>query len=209
MSGLRVWRIPHSTNVERVALALAHKGLAATWIDVDAADRAEVRALSGQELVPVLQTGDGAVIADSTAIVGWLEEQAPEPALYPADPARRAEAQIAVEWFNRVWKVPPNAIDAELAAPGAGDARIAALSAELRAWLPWFEQLLDGRPFLLGDALGAFDICAFPFLKYGARGVAPDDDEVFHAVLSEHLALGGDFPRLAAWVERIDVLPRA
>lgn len=209
MSGLRAWRIPYSTNVERVALALAHKGLQATWVEVDPADRAEVLALSGQELVPVLQTADGAVIADSMAIVAWLEQQVPEPALYPADRARRAEAEIAIEWFNRVWKVPPNAIDDELAAPRADGARVADLSAELRAWLPWFEQLLDDRPFLLGDALGAFDVCAFPFLKYGTRGVASDDDEAFHAVLAEHLALGGAFPRLAAWIERVDALPRA
>lgn len=209
MSGLRVWRIPYSTNVERVALALAHKGLQATWVEADPADRADVLALSGQELVPVLQAGDGAVITDSMAIVDWLEEQVPQPALYPADPARRAETRIAVEWFNRVWKVPPNAIDDELAGTDADAARIGALRAEVRGWLPWFEQLLDGRPFLLGDALGAFDVCAFPFLKYGTRAVAGDDDEVFHAVLAEHLALGDAFPRLTAWIERVDALPRA
>jgi glutathione S-transferase len=32
---LRIYRIPYSTNVERVALALGHKGLEAEWIDVD------------------------------------------------------------------------------------------------------------------------------------------------------------------------------
>jgi hypothetical protein len=36
---LRVHRVPHSTNVERVALALAYKGLAPTWVDGDPADR--------------------------------------------------------------------------------------------------------------------------------------------------------------------------
>ena len=32
---IRVWRIPFSTNVERVALALGHKGLDVEWIEVD------------------------------------------------------------------------------------------------------------------------------------------------------------------------------
>ena len=36
---LRVYRIPFSTNVERVALATGHKGLAIEWIDVDPDDR--------------------------------------------------------------------------------------------------------------------------------------------------------------------------
>ena len=52
---IRVLRIPLSTNVERVALALAHKGLEVEWVDVDPDDRSPVVALSGQELVPVLE----------------------------------------------------------------------------------------------------------------------------------------------------------
>ena len=53
---MRVLRIPFSTNVERVALALAHKGVAVEWVEVDAADRSPVRELSGQDLVPVAVT---------------------------------------------------------------------------------------------------------------------------------------------------------
>ncbi len=71
---LRVHRVPHSTNVERVALALAHKGLPVTWVDVDPGDRSAVRALSGQDLVPVLEAGDE-VVADSTAILRWLDDR--------------------------------------------------------------------------------------------------------------------------------------
>jgi maleylpyruvate isomerase len=205
---LRVWRVPYSTNVERVALALAHKGLSADWVDVDVDDRAGVLAVSGQELVPVLEAGDGTVIADSMAIIAWLEERVPEPALWPADRARRAETEIFIAWFNHVWKVPPNAIDAELATAAPDAARIAAWSAEIAGWLPWFEALLRDRPFLLGTTLGAADVCAFPFLKYGTLPAAPDDDEIFHAVLAEHLALDGRFPQLAAWIERVDALPQ-
>ena len=62
---IRVWRIPFSTNVERVALALGHKGLEAEWVDVDRNDRTTVIEASGQPLVPVLED-DGKLIADST-----------------------------------------------------------------------------------------------------------------------------------------------
>ncbi len=64
---LRVYRIPFSTNVERVALILAHKGLEVEWVDVDPADRSEVVRVSGQELVPVLDH-DGAIVVDSQVI---------------------------------------------------------------------------------------------------------------------------------------------
>ena len=56
--GLTLYRIPFSTNVERVALALAHKGVDVDWVDVDPDDRSPVVAISGQELVPVLVDGD-------------------------------------------------------------------------------------------------------------------------------------------------------
>ena len=82
---IRLYAIPYSTNVERVGLALAHKGLDADVVMSDAGDRSPVRELSGQDLVPVIEH-DGRVIADSTAILEYLEELQPEPPLYPRDP---------------------------------------------------------------------------------------------------------------------------
>jgi glutathione S-transferase len=205
---MRVLRIPFSTNVERVALALGHKGLAVEWVDVDPDDRTPVHDLSGQELVPVLVTDDGRVIADSMHILAHLEQETPEPRLWPAQPARRAEADVFVEWFNRVWKLPPNAIEAELRRDAPSGERIDAWSVELEGWLDVFEALLDGRDYLLGDAFGIADVCAFPFLKYGV--IHPEgDDELFHRVLMEHLPIAGRRPRLEAWIARVDERPRA
>jgi len=204
---LRVHRIPFSTNVERVALAAAHKGLEIEWVDHDPADRSALRALSGQDLVPVLEH-DGRVIVDSTVILAHFEANWPEPALYPQDPARRAEVEVFVDWFNRVWKAPPNAIEAELGKPEPDLDRIVAWAAELRGSLALFEALLDGREYLMGDVLTAADVAAFPFVKYGVI-CDPDDDELFHQILIEHLALGDDHPRVAAWIRRMDALPRA
>ena len=99
---IRVWRIPFSTNVERVALALGHKGLDVEWVDVDPSDRTPVREISGQDLVPVLED-DGLVLHDSPAILEHLEARYPDPPLYPRDEARRAEATLLIDWFNRFW----------------------------------------------------------------------------------------------------------
>jgi maleylpyruvate isomerase len=205
---MRVLRIPFSTNVERVALAFAHKGVAVEWVEVDPADRSPVRELSGQDLVPVLQTDQNEVIADSMRIVAWLEARRPDPPLWPADLARRAEVDVFVEWFNRVWKGPPNAIEAELRRPAPDEAKIAAWGEEMRGWLHWFEALLEGREHLMADAFGAADVAAFPFLKYGVFS-DPDDDEVFHRVLVDHLPIAGAFPHVEAWIRRVDERPRA
>ncbi len=206
---IRVHRIAFSTNVERVALAAAHKGVPVEWVDVDPADRSAVVALSGQDLVPVMETPEGAVVADSMAIVEWLESHVARPALWPPDACSRARADIAVEWFNGVWKAPPNAIADALAGEQPDQLRIATWSAQLGAWLTRFEVLLGGRDFLLGDRLGVFDVCAFPFLKYGVIVPARDDPDPFHHVLHEHQRQAADLPLLSAWIARVDALPRA
>jgi maleylpyruvate isomerase len=206
---MRVLRIPHSTNVERVALAFGHKSVPVDWVDVDPDDRSAVVELSGQELVPVLQTDYGEVVVDSMRIVDWLEKRRPDPPLWPAADARRAELDTFVEWFDRVWKVAPNAMAAELGTDAPDQRRLDAFSDELRHWLHRFEALLDGRDWLMGEAFGAADVCAFPFLKYGVLARPADDADPFHAVLSEHLPIAGAFPQLEAWVHRVDALPRA
>lgn len=203
---MRLYAIPLSTNVERVALALAHKGLEAEVVMLDPADREPAVELSGQPLVPVLED-DGWVVADSSAIIEHLEQRYPDPPLFPAQPAARAGMRVFIDWFDRVWKRPPNELEAELSSPEPDTGRARALAAEMRASLDLFEDLLDGRDHLLGDEFSAADCCAFPFLKYG-RGIDPADDELFHMVLAEHLALDSGHPRLAAWLERVDRRPR-
>jgi glutathione S-transferase len=194
---MRLYRLPFSTNVERVALALAHKGIAVTSVEIDPGDRSEVERVSGQLLVPVLED-DGRVVADSTAILEYLEERYPQPPLYPREPARRAEVTIFVDWFNRVWKRWPNSIEASA---GDGESRAA-----MAASLELFEALLDGRDYLFGE-FSAADCAAFPFLKYGA-GRNPADDELFHRILADNLPLSGH-PRVEAWIHRVDAHPRA
>lgn len=204
---LRLYRIPFSTNVERIALALAHKGVPVEYVDVDPADRSPVVAVSGQELVPVLVDGD-LVLSDSPVILDYLEEKHPEPPLFPRDPARREELRSFLDWFNQVWKRAPNLIAAEELKPEPDRKRIAELETRLGAALDRFERLLDGRDYLFGDELTAADVTAFPFLKYAVLWTE-GDSERFHEILRETMPLGGSYPRLEAWIHRIDALPRA
>ena len=219
---VRVYRVPHSTNVVRIALACGLKGVAVAWIDVDPADRSEVVRVSGQPLVPVLVAGDGEagaagteILTDSPRILDWLEERFPQPSLLPdtADPHARAAVAVFCDWFNRVWKLAPNAIDAEEAKAARGEAvdtaAIAAWSQELRASLDLFEGLLAGGDYLFGDTPTLADVTAWPFLLYPVLGVPAADTDRFHHILVEHLPLGDGYPRLRAWVWRVAALPLA
>lgn len=199
MALTRIYRIPFSTNVERVALAAGHKGIAIEWVDVDPGDRSPVEAVSGQRLVPVLVADDGEVVLDSPVILEWLEARHPDPPLLPADPARRAEVRVFCDWFNRVWKRAPNAI----ADDGPSDEPVAAM----RDHVARFEDLLHGRDYLFGE-FGLADVTAFPFLKYAAFGTPADDDELFHQILVEYQPLRDDSP-LRAWAGRVDAHPRS
>jgi glutathione S-transferase len=102
-------------------------------------------------------------------------------------------------------------MDAELGAPEPDQGRLDAWARELRGSLDVFEGLLAGGPFLLGDTPGVADVCAGPFLRFAVHH-PPGDDERFHRILMEHLAIDPAeprHPRLRDWIARVDALPRA
>lgn len=204
---MRLYRAPFSTNVECVALALAHKQLEVESVWIEYTDRSPVERVSGQSLVPVLELDDGAVVCDSMQIVRVLEERFPSPPLYPADAVGRAQMISFINWFNARWKLAPNDIEAEIASEQPDVKRIDALAAQMAVALVRFERMLKGRTYLMGDELSAADCAAYPFLKYAAWR-DPADDELFHRVLDGYQKLDSRHAGLAAWIERMDQHPR-
>ena len=202
---VRLYRAEWSTNCERVGLALAFKDVEAQSILIEYSNRGPVESVSGQGLVPVVEDA-GEVINDSVAIMRHLDRRTPDPPLFPTEPSHRAGVDIFIEWFERVYKLAPNAIEDELEKDSPDAELIDRLGAEMQARLDVFEGLLDGSDYLLGP-LGAGDFVAYPFLKYALER-DPDDDELFHVILDRHQVLD-DHPRLKAWIERIGALPRA
>jgi maleylpyruvate isomerase len=93
MTMLRLHGYWRSSAAYRVRIALALKGLsyAQTGHDLraNAQREAAYRAIAPAGLVPALETGDG-VLAQSLAIVEWLDETYPDPPLLPRDPTGRA-----------------------------------------------------------------------------------------------------------------------
>jgi maleylpyruvate isomerase len=82
-----------SGTSHRLRIALNLKGLAYDYVAVDlrknAHHSAAFRALNPQGLVPALVDGDQ-VLTQSVAIIEWLEERYPTPALLPTDTHERA-----------------------------------------------------------------------------------------------------------------------
>jgi maleylacetoacetate isomerase len=92
-----------SSAAYRVRIALNHKGIAYETAPIHLVKdgghnrRPEFRAVNPQMRVPVLVTPAGDVLIQSLAIIEYLEETHPEPALLPEDPIARAKVRALAE----------------------------------------------------------------------------------------------------------------
>ncbi|RAZ92991.1 maleylacetoacetate isomerase [Mesorhizobium hawassense] len=77
---------------ERVRIALRLKGLQFDYVPVSSLAPGDYKALNPQGLLPALDVG-GRIVAQSPAILEYLEEVYPEPSLLPSDTIIRAEAR--------------------------------------------------------------------------------------------------------------------
>ena len=93
---MQLYSFFRSGTSHRLRIALNLKGLAAQYMAVDlrteAHQSAEYKALNPQGLVPTL-VKDGQVMTQSPAIIEWLEETHPTPALLPTTPDDRARVR--------------------------------------------------------------------------------------------------------------------
>jgi maleylacetoacetate isomerase len=88
---------PLSSAAYRVRIALALKGVAVVTVNKQLR-RGEHRLkdylkINPQGFVPALLIPDGTVLTQSLAIIEWLEESHPQPALLPADPYSRSRVR--------------------------------------------------------------------------------------------------------------------
>ena len=135
---------------------------------------------------------DGYRLADSSAIIHYLEAKYPEPALIPADPEARGRviwwdefgdtvfaACSGKMFFNRI--VAPNFLgrEGDLAAAAEAEAE------ELPKLLAYLESAIPDGGFLVGDRLTLADLAAVsPLVNARHCGVAADSAR---------------YPKIAAW----------
>lgn len=168
---LRMWTLYHqwlSPFCRKVRLFLAEKKvdfelrLEPVWDR-----RAEFLALNPAGDVPVLENTDGATLADSQAIVEFIEEEVPEPSLIGRDAAERAEVRRLVAWFDRKFnaEVTDNLVGEKvvnrLLRMGTPDSRaIRAGHLNVRHHLEYVGFLMERRTWLAGDRLTLADLTA-------------------------------------------------
>jgi len=158
--------------------------------------------------MPALRDGDY-TLADSTAIVHFLEAKFPEPALIPADPKLRGKtiwfeefadtvacAAVGKIFFNRV--VAPRFLGRD----GDLDAAAACERDDLPPMLDYLEKVVpaDGG-FLVGDRLTLADLAiASPFANFEHCGVNVDPARYPRTIAYAQRILAR--PSFSQWVER-------
>ena len=150
---------------------------------------------------PALETDDGQIIVELTAICEYLEELHPDPPLIGSTPGERAETRM---WLRRL---DLNILEARSRAFRATAARdyyvdkIKLLSIpaaeELQALVEdrilWLDQQVAGRTWICGDRYTLADIMFYCFMAFRA----PEG--------GSHLPAGT--PNLDKWFDRMKVRP--
>ena len=96
----RIWSFEYSPFAGKVRAALVEKGIEYEIAEINPGNRpARLRELNPFNRVPVLEVG-GAVLRESALICDWIEENYPEPPLWPSDPTERAQAKFDSYWFE-------------------------------------------------------------------------------------------------------------
>jgi maleylpyruvate isomerase len=162
-----------SSSSYRCRIAFNLKGVAYDFESIHlkqgAQKSAEFTALNPQRLLPVLITDDGAELTQSLAILEWLDDVYPEPALLPSDPVARAHVRafaqiIACEIHPlqnlRVLKYLSDEFGADAAATTKWLTRW--LTEGLEACEALLAKRSQATAFCFGDTPGLADICLVP-----------------------------------------------
>ena len=169
----RLYHLPLSPFCRKVRLALAEKGVEADLIEERPWDkRLDFLRLNPAGRVPVLVTPEGQAIADSWAIVEFLEETVKDPPLLPESPSGRAEARRVAAWFDDKFhrEVTENLlyerVTKRLARLGPPEgAHLKAGSQNIRLHLDYIAFLLESNDWLAGNRLTIADLTAAAHLS--------------------------------------------
>lgn len=182
-----------------VRMFLAEKGIAlpARQVDVFGGENRQPPwlALNPAGQTPVLQLDDGSCIAESVAIVEYLEERFPDPPLIGATPEQRARTR---QWQRRAeLNVTENIHNAYHYGRGLARFRgripVAPEAAEGLARvaqdrLAWLDAMLPPDRFLSGEHFGFADIWLYVWLDFADSVGQPFDRRL---------------PRIGPWFERV------
>lgn len=174
---MKLYSYFRSSAAYRVRIALNLKGIAYDTAPIHLVKdgghnkRPEFRAVNPQMRVPVLIAPDGKILIQSLAIIEYLEETHPAPALLPKDPVARAKVRALAELVACDIH-PLNNIGPLRYLKNAMHQEQDAIDAWYHHWVidgfEALEGLLEPGPYACGSAVTLADICLVPQV-YNAR----------------------------------------
>jgi glutathione S-transferase len=179
----------------RIRYALAHKGIEPEVVPTGFVDVDRIRALSGQQFVPIIDD-DGRVVHDSWAIACHLEDRYPDrPSLFDGA-AGRGAARLVNFWSDSVlgsalrrqiyadfiWCIAPeDRAYFRRSREAMLGATLEEYSADRDQWLPAFidacaplERTLSEQPYLAGTAPAYVDYVVFSVFQWPRIGSPRD-----------------------------------
>ena len=188
-------------------------------------DRKQVRALNPVGKLPALEH-NGNIVADSTDAAHYIEAQFPDPALIPHEPALRGQVHVLEDWADESlyfyemhlrfttpgnkerniprmvehengflrWllpKVVPGGIAKITANQGIGRKSTEQLLVDVQRHVQAVDDLLTGGDWLVGGQITLADLAVFGMFQ------ALQDADMAAAIIAQ-------FPRVVAWMERIE-----
>jgi glutathione S-transferase len=155
-----------------VRLVLGEKRLPYTeapvrWYEAEDPELEELNPSGRLPVLVVHEDADRLVLCETYAILGFLEDEAPDPTLTPAGQLERAEMRRLIQWFERKFEAEVDALllhekmEKRLLGLGAPNMAIMRDGRQaLRRHLGYMETLLRDREWLAGRRLSLADFAA-------------------------------------------------
>ena len=187
---LKLYHFEACPYCEKVRSTLKRMDLRYESVEIDPSDRTAVKAVSGQEKVPVLADGD-MVVHDSTRILRYLVRTYSGGRFLPDDARSRGLMWIVEEYVDEVLIPLFRRVGRNVDGHGGplDDAGKAALKTEVTHHFDSIEQLLSSDGFALGGRVTLADFALYACFSrlelYSPRGIP------------------ADYPRIRAWYSRM------
>jgi len=179
---MKLYSYFRSSAAYRARIALNLKGLDYEIVPIHLVKdggqhrRADYRAINPQMRVPALRLPNGDVLIQSLAIIEYLEEIAPNPALLPADPVTRAHAR-AIALIVACDIHPLNNSGTLAYVRGPLEQQDQAVNAWYAHWivtgLEAIEAMIAPGPYAFGGQVTVADLCIVPQLANARRFNVP------------------------------------